>query len=686
MPETTLEEIEAKAARLRALTAQGAASWTLARTCDLYVAAFLLPKRKGGQFAGPDGLPRRGAETVPTSGTVWEWMRGVKPYGALFGGAVGAAGTFERVHWPLEFPDVMSRGGFDVVLGNPPWEVMQLSDKEYFATRNPEIAALAGAARKKAIEELEHSDPPAFLSFAVAKRSFDASNEFARASGRFDLTARGKVNTYGLFAELFANLTRERAGVIVPTGIATDSTTAPFFAALVGTQRLIRLLDFENRAGLFPAVDSRAKFSLLTLGRNAKAARFAFFLTDPAQSTEPERNFALTPSAISAINPNTKTAPVFRSRADAELTAKIYSRVPVLIDEGKGAAGNPWGIEFRQGLFNMTSDSGLFRTAAELRDAGYAREETDWVSPGGRYIPLYEAKMIDFFDHRAGGYAQRGDERGYRVLPETSLVEHADPNFELTPFYWVDEKRVLETVKSIPWDTEWLLAFKDITSATNERTFIPSLVPRWGIGNNLPLIFPLSKHGPSLVGCFIGNVSSLAFDFVVRQKAGGVHMNFFYVKQFPTLPPSFYNADRAVFNSNRILELVPILAVHSPPSPATSATTARLSRGTRTAAPSSAPTSTPFTPAPTASTRDELRYILDPADVKGPDYPSETFRVLKKNEVGAATANTAPAASSSKPGTGWRRTGSSRRLICDGNLRGGHEWFPIFPSFPTGSP
>ena len=89
MPETTLAEVEAKAARLHALTAQGAASWTLARACDLYVAAFLLPKRKGGQFAGPDGLPRRGAETVPTSGTIWEWMRGVKPFGPLLGAAVG---------------------------------------------------------------------------------------------------------------------------------------------------------------------------------------------------------------------------------------------------------------------------------------------------------------------------------------------------------------------------------------------------------------------------------------------------------------------------------------------------------------------------------------------------------------------------------------------------------------------
>jgi hypothetical protein len=121
MPETTLADVEAKAARLKALTAQGAASWTLARACDLYVAAFLLPKRSGGQFAGPDGLPRRGAETVPTSGTVWEWMRGAKPFGPLLGAAVDAASAGRAFHWPLEFPDVMQGGGFDVVCGNPPY-------------------------------------------------------------------------------------------------------------------------------------------------------------------------------------------------------------------------------------------------------------------------------------------------------------------------------------------------------------------------------------------------------------------------------------------------------------------------------------------------------------------------------------------------------------------------------------
>lgn len=118
MPEGTVEQIEAKAARLHALTAQGASAWQSETTCDLYVAAFLLPKEKGGPHAGPDGMPRRGAETVPTSGTLWEWLRGVL-LGPLFGAATDSARTARAFHWPLEFPDVMQRGGFDVGARQP---------------------------------------------------------------------------------------------------------------------------------------------------------------------------------------------------------------------------------------------------------------------------------------------------------------------------------------------------------------------------------------------------------------------------------------------------------------------------------------------------------------------------------------------------------------------------------------
>ncbi len=129
MPEDTVAQIEAKAARLKALM-KGGAGLKLEQACDLYVAAFLLPKRRGGPGAGSEGMPRWGAERVPASDTLREWLRGVVPYGPVFGAAIDAARAARALHWPLEFPEVMARGGFDVVIGNPPWEVMQLGEEE----------------------------------------------------------------------------------------------------------------------------------------------------------------------------------------------------------------------------------------------------------------------------------------------------------------------------------------------------------------------------------------------------------------------------------------------------------------------------------------------------------------------------------------------------------------------------
>ncbi|MBW7057828.1 N-6 DNA methylase [Paracoccus bogoriensis] len=624
MPEDTVEEIEAKAKRLAALT-RGGAGLELEYACDLYTAAFLLPKRKGGPGAGPDGMPRRGAEMVPTSGTLWEWLRGVAPYGPLFGAALDAARRARALHWPLAFPDVMAKGGFDVVLGNPPWEVMQLGEEEYFAARRPEIAALAGAARKRAIAALETEAPELFAQFVTDKRQFEAQNEFARASGRFDLTARGKVNTYSLFAELFATLARARAGVIVPTGIATDATTAPFFAHLVETRRLARLVDFENRAGLFPAVDSRMKFALLTLGQNEPEARFAFFLTDPARLAEPERSFTLSSEAIAAINPNTRTAPVFRSRADAALTARIYARVPVLIDEGKGAEGNPWGVEFRQGLFNMTSDSHLFRTAAQLADGGFARAGADWLKGGEHFVPLYEAKMIHQFDHRWAGYAENGTDTA-----DITPAQKADPAFEPAPRYWVPEAEVTARLAAKGWRRGWLMGWRDITNATNERTVIATVFPRVGVNHKLPLMFCDAE--PALWLGLEANLNALVLDFVARQKVGGTNLTYFYLRQFPLLPPAFYTPERLAFVTPRVLELAytshslaPFAADLGHAGPPFAWDEAR--RAHRRAQLDA------FYARAYGLSRDDLLYILDPAEAMGADYPSETFRVLKEKEI-----------------------------------------------------
>ena len=151
------------------------------------------------------------------------------------------------LHWHLAFPDIYATGGgFDVVLGNPPWEKVKLSEKEFFAARAPEIATLAGAKRKAAITKLQHDQPLLWDDYQVSLRQAEGESHFLRNSGCYPLCGRGDVNTYAVFAEVMRNAVAPtgRLGVIVPTGIATDDTTKNFFADIVTKQQLASLYDF----------------------------------------------------------------------------------------------------------------------------------------------------------------------------------------------------------------------------------------------------------------------------------------------------------------------------------------------------------------------------------------------------------------------------------------------------------
>jgi len=630
LPEDTVEQIGAKAKRFKELR-KGQAFVRATAAANLYVAAFLLPK-VGGAPAGAS------ARTVPTTEELWMALNQGKIRQAMTD-APKAARRARAFHWPLEFPDVMQRGGFDVVLGNPPWERIKLQEQEFFASLSPEIAnAPNKAARDKLIKALAaaplgSADRALSDAFTTAKREAEATSEFVRVpgedGGRFALTGRGDVNTYALFAELFANVARQHAGVIVPTGIATDASTSVFFSKLVEDRRLFSLISFENEGMIFPAVHHAFKFALMTIGAGDSAdTTFAFFLRQPSQLADHERVFTLSATQISAINPNTKTAPVFRSRADATITAKLYDRAPVLIREGVAKDGNPWGVGFSR-LYDMSNDSDYFFTASRLTEEGCLREGTKWIKGTERYVPLYEAKMISFFDHRFAGYGARGDDRGFRVLPETELDQHRDPAFEVEPFYWVSSSD-LEVRLSGRTNKSWLFGFKDVTAATNERTAIFAVLPWVAAGHTMPMMF--SDQATSSFCGLYGNLNSLVCDYVARSSVAGLHLTYGYLKQFPIFPPDFYTEPRLAFITPKVLELTytshslaPFARDlgHDGPPFAWDEDRRALLRADLDA----------FYARAYGLTRDELRYILDPADVKGPDYPSETFRVLKEKEI-----------------------------------------------------
>lgn len=458
----------------------------------------------------------------------------------------GAAAEYRFLHLHIAFPDIHERGGFDVVLGNPPWERVKLQEKEFFAARSEKIAGAPNkAARNKLINALQTDDPDLHQAFEVAKREAEGESHLIRDSGRYPLCGRGDVNTYAIFAELMRNTISPtgRAGLIVPTGIATDDTYKLFFSNLVERQMLASLLGFYDRKQIFTGADVHA-FCLLTLTgaeRRVVEPEFVFMARNVEDLDDPERRFTLTAADIALLNPNTRTCPVFRTRRDAELTKQIYRRVPVLIREGD-PNGNPWGIRFST-MFHMSNDSHLFHTRAQLEAAGATLHGNTFTRGNERWLPLYEAKMLHHYDHRWATY----DGTDTRDLTET---EKADPTFLAFPRYWVADGDV-EAALEVP-DSSWLLAFRNVARITDERTFITTPLPAVAVGNSAPV---LMLQDPSLASCLTAVWTSYACDYTTRQKLGGVNMNFLYVYQLAVPEPARFISHHLAFVRARVLEL-----------------------------------------------------------------------------------------------------------------------------------
>lgn len=753
MPTNTPEQVSIKETRWLTFM-QTAAQSPLAQAADVLVGAFLLPKTTDR------------SATVPTSATLHTLLTTPNDITGPAADAVAAAraacAEARVLHWPLAFPQVFARGGFDCVLGNPPWEVNQMGEEEFFASRDPNIAALAGDSRKKAIESLSKTSPRLWEEFSETSRRIAATNIFFRESGRFPLTAVGKLNTYPLFAETILQIHARdgRAGFIVPTGIATDDSTKAYFGHITQSKRLVSLYDIENREAVFPSVHRSYKFCLLTLGASEQA-EFVCFATQVSQLADERRRFTLTPEDFRLINPNTLTCPVFRSKRDAELTKKLYRAAPVLIYEanaednsanaGELPAENPWGITFSQGLFNMTSASHLFK---------------DEESPN--HLPLYEAKLIHHFDHRWATYTTDPN-TGTVASRDVTLQEKRDASFSITPRYWVPAREVWLRLADLPdelmralkaddghatvlaatkvlfgrhltalraqapgtaalaaWESfidlhayakdidpeelgvkplkknaaglldeglplaeqqllrlaeegsnlpmppaglsseesaqrlaerwleescpKWLMGWRDICRATDERTVIASVLPAVGVGHTMPLL--TTVWDARQTSALLGNLCSLVLDFCARVKIGGTHLTYSYLKQFPVIPPERYTEPDLDFITPRILELT-YTAKDMAPWATALISGWKLDNGNwKPSTPEPIRRSPlapfPFDPARRAILRaeldayyarlydldrDELRYILDPEDVMGKDYPSETFRVLKDREI-----------------------------------------------------
>ena len=464
------------------------------------------------------------------------------------------------LNWQVAFPGVWSdwegkglTGGFDAMIGNPPWDRMKLQQVEWFAARRPEIALAQRASdRARMIATLEKAKDPLARDFAKANERAEAAVRMARNCGDYPLLSGGDVNIYSLFVERAMTLVKRdgMVGLLTPSGIASDKTAAPFFKGVATGGRLKALYDFENRRTrfnappFFPDVDSRFKFcAMIASPSPVKSDTLcAFFLQDVSELQDPERCFPLSAKDFSYLNPNTGTAPIFRTRRDAALTTAIYSRLPVLVDDSSGTEVKAWPVKYTT-MFHMTNDSSLFRTRHELeeKEGAYPTGGNRFRSKAGDWVPLYVGRMIHQFDHRAASVeVNAANLHNAASSGDVTAKQKTNPGFVPTPQYWVP----LSEVK-LPNGLEWSIAFRDIARATDVRTIISAVAPLAGFGNKLPLLLPtdISQYR-AFAPQMVANLNAIVFDFVARSKIHSTSVNWYLVEQLPVVPLAEYEKAR----------------------------------------------------------------------------------------------------------------------------------------------
>jgi len=470
---------------------------------------------------------------------------------------------YKFFHWHLAFPDVFRisakdenveneqagwNGGFDAILGNPPWERIKLQEKEWFSERRPDIASAPSATiRRRMIANLEQEDPDLHSEFLEERRMAEGESQLVRNTGFFPLCGRGDVNTYAVFAELMRTILNQygRCGCVVPSGLLTDYTYKDFFASLVEGDTLQSFFGFENELGIFHEIHREFKFGLLTIRGGAALpgkipTDFIYFAHSTTDLLEQDRHFSLTREDFQQINPNTMNCPVFRSQMDAEIVKRIYRKHTILLNETY-SEGNPMGIRYMR-MLDMTNDSKLFLSHQDLITKGYipVPKTSIFSRDGDLAMPLYEGRMVWLYDHRAASVGE-SDKATFRTALSIAATdeEHANQYYYPTPRYWVRKKEIDNRLRQ--YNREWFIGFRDVTTPTAERTMVSTILPRTAVGNKVPVL--LSDHAPKLLLCLLANFSSFIFDYVSRNKLNYIGMNFYILNQLPIISPEEYERE-----------------------------------------------------------------------------------------------------------------------------------------------
>ncbi|MBF2058076.1 MAG: ATP-binding protein [Cyanobacterium sp. T60_A2020_053] len=441
-------------------------------------------------------------------------------------------------HWGYHFDKIITKGGFDIILGNPPWEVFQTDEKEFFQQFDNLIQKkkLDIKAWKTQFNQFMKDDEmqKAWLNYcsnyphvsAYFKNSEQYKNQISLVNGR---NASRKINLYALFLEQCVNLLAKngQCGIVIPSGIYTDLGTKQLREMLFSLTTITGLFCFENRKAIFEGVHKSFKFVILSFEKKLPSpptplpqenlpspptplpqergesqegvvnqcfpARFMRHDVAELTSFFDDEAVIIDVGLVRRLSPDSLSIMEFKGDLDIEI-AKKMARFPLLGEEIKDC----WNLKLKQ-EFNMTSDSNLFYT-----------------EPAPSRLPLYEGKMIHQFTHN--------------FAPPKYWLEESEARQKLLGKKGADSGQLLDYQC-------YRLGFRDIARNTDQRTLIATIDTRSFHGNKLPNAKIFDSSGNRIIDnksqvFLCGIFNSFVLDWILRQSVTTT-INFFYIYQLP---------------------------------------------------------------------------------------------------------------------------------------------------------
>jgi Eco57I restriction-modification methylase len=440
------------------------------------------------------------------------------------------------LHWALEFPEVFfARGGFDAVVGNPPWNTLDPVDDEFFATFEPATFQQRVNRRTKLhakevlrtdaqIDRLWREEARWLYELSVYSRLESHRYEWHAPDGQM---RKGRANVFRLFVERGYRLLRSggRLSQVLPDSFYISSPAAGLRIRLLTDGVLERCWVLENRRGIFP-IDSRIKIVLLVAQRGGgPTERFrAAFLTgknaaggDRAVGLEELPDVlvqldaaspVLTVDQIRALSPGTYSFPELQSAIDAQIVTGCAARVPALNADSCG-----WKLTYCDEL-NASNDAWRFKEADDLIRIGADREGIRWKTSDGRYFwPIVSGSHF------------------YHLEFPTSNAEFR---------YWVDaaEFRSIDGRRNSDGSStadHYRVSWRQVASSTNERSAIATVLPPRCVATHAA---PTSWGGSQPleeVLLLAAVLSSFCFDYLVRFK-GATNLKHRMLNPIPAPP------------------------------------------------------------------------------------------------------------------------------------------------------